>query len=46
MIACPECGAKWPDTYGAGGGRRNRFLHMYENHGDGRGIPFKQLEGL
>jgi len=40
---CPECGKTFPDTYGADGGRRKRFLHMYEAHGDGRGLPFKKL---
>jgi hypothetical protein len=47
MIECPidECDAgPWPDTYGADGGRRARFIHVYEH--DVRGAPFKQIERL
>jgi hypothetical protein len=44
-LACPvaDCAETWPDTYGATGGRRARFLHVYAAHGDGRGLPFKRL---
>ena len=47
MIECPidECDAgPWPDTYGADGGRRARFVHLYEH--DVRGIAFKQIDRL
>lgn len=48
MIACPECddAGPWPDTYGPDGGRRARFLHVYEAHSDGRGLPFKKIARL
>lgn len=43
-IACPECDETWPDTYGKHGGRAERFRHVYAEHGEGRGLPFKKLE--
>jgi len=45
MIECPICDAgPWRDTYGADGGRRARFIHVYEH--DVRGAPFKKIERL
>jgi len=46
MIECPVCddAGPWPDTYGAAGGRRKRFIHVYEH--DVRGLPFKKIERL
>jgi len=43
-IACPidDCSETWPDTKGAGGGQRARFIHLYEDHSV-RGLPFKKL---
>ena len=49
MIACPvdDCDAgPWPDTYGDGGGRQARVLHLYDAHGDGRGRPINKIERL
>lgn len=45
-LACPvdDCPAEWPDTYGADGGRRARFLHLYRDHDFARGLPFKRLD--
>jgi len=43
MLECPECGKTFADTYGPDGGRRKRFLHMYSEHGDMRGLPFNKL---
>ena len=48
-IACPveDCDAgPWPDTYGATGGRRARVMHLYAEHGDGRGRPINKIERL
>ena len=47
-IACPvdDCPETWPDTYGATGGRRKRVLHLYAEHGDGRGRPINKIERL
>jgi hypothetical protein len=48
-LACPvdDCPATWPDTYGADGGRRARFLHLYEAHDSGRyDAPFKRIDRL
>ena len=47
-IACPaeDCPETWPDTYGADGGRRQRVLHLYAEHGDGRGRPINKIERL
>ena len=48
-LACPaeDCDAgPWPDTYGATGGRRARFLHVYAEHGDARTLPFKMIDRL
>ena len=47
-ITCPvdDCDAgPWADTYGADGGRRARFQHVYDAHADGRGLPCKLLGG-
>lgn len=46
-ITCPfdECDAgPWPDTKGADGGRRQRFIHVYTH--DCRGLPFKKIDRL
>ena len=45
-LACPvdDCPETWPDTYGADGGRRARFVHQYDAHADKRGLPFKRLQ--
>ena len=46
-IACPidKCDAgPWPDSYGASGGRRKRFVHVYAH--DVRGLPFKKIDRL
>lgn len=48
-VACPvdDCDAgPWPDTHGADGGRRARVLHLYRDHGDGRGRPINKIERL
>ena len=47
-LACPaeDCPESWPDTYGATGGRRARFLHVYAEHGDARTLPFKMIDRL
>ena len=46
-IACPIDGCDagpWSDTYGATGGRRRRFVHVYTH--DVRGLPFKKIDRL
>ena len=45
-IGCPECSETWPDTYGADGGRRKRFIHLYRAHEFSRGLPFKRIDRL
>jgi len=46
-IECPECDAgPWPDTYGADGGRRARFIHLYRAHEFSRGLPFNRIDRL
>ena len=47
-LACPveDCPETWPDTYGSDGGRRARFLPVYAEYGDGRGLPFKMIDRL
>ena len=49
MLECPidECDAgPWPDTKGAHGGQRKRFIHVYTHRDELRGIPFKQIDRL
>ena len=48
-LACPvdDCDAgPWPDTYGADGGRRARFIHLYRDHDFSQGLPFKRIDRL
>jgi len=46
QLECPYDGCAagpWPDTYGATGGRRERFVHAYDEHGDARGSPARKV---